>query len=300
MAKISSYSSDGNVTISDRLIGSDNENSNETKNFLIGDIITLAETIIIPQIANLFVPYTGAVTDVDLGTNSLNAQNLVLLNDIFAAGNSVVDLDSTVGGSLSVGSNIDFFGELSLSGNPGNFGEILISSGAGLNPVWSTTGNIVKMPYLSAHSAVQQVALFPNIAYTMKFENTDFADGIAMTLNGSALSRITPQSSGIYNIQFSAQIERTAGGSPEVIDIWLRYGGVNIPASNTSLNVEANHGFLVAAWNYFVNVNIDDIAPWVEIMWSTTNTAITLQEKPANAVHPSTPSIILTVNKVSN
>jgi hypothetical protein len=41
MGKISTYNIDANVTIADKLIGSDAENSNETKNFLIGDILSL-------------------------------------------------------------------------------------------------------------------------------------------------------------------------------------------------------------------------------------------------------------------
>jgi len=41
MAKISTYPNDTNVTLSDRLIGTDNENNNETKNFTIGSLATL-------------------------------------------------------------------------------------------------------------------------------------------------------------------------------------------------------------------------------------------------------------------
>jgi hypothetical protein len=41
MARISSYSVDGSVSLDDKLIGTDAENSNETKNFLISDILAL-------------------------------------------------------------------------------------------------------------------------------------------------------------------------------------------------------------------------------------------------------------------
>jgi hypothetical protein len=41
MAKINDYSTDTNVTISDKLIGTDAENTNATKNFLIADILSL-------------------------------------------------------------------------------------------------------------------------------------------------------------------------------------------------------------------------------------------------------------------
>lgn len=41
MGKISTYPTDTNVTLSDRLLGTDNENSNETKNFTVGSLATL-------------------------------------------------------------------------------------------------------------------------------------------------------------------------------------------------------------------------------------------------------------------
>lgn len=41
MAKINDYSTDNNVTIADKLIGTDAENANATKNFLIADILSL-------------------------------------------------------------------------------------------------------------------------------------------------------------------------------------------------------------------------------------------------------------------
>lgn len=41
MGKISSYSTDSNVSLSDKLIGTDVNSSNETKNYLISDILSL-------------------------------------------------------------------------------------------------------------------------------------------------------------------------------------------------------------------------------------------------------------------
>jgi hypothetical protein len=41
MATINSYPTDGNVTYSDKLIGTDANDSNKTKNFTVGDILAL-------------------------------------------------------------------------------------------------------------------------------------------------------------------------------------------------------------------------------------------------------------------
>lgn len=41
MGKISSYATDNNVSYNDKLIGTDAEDSNKTKNFTVGDILGL-------------------------------------------------------------------------------------------------------------------------------------------------------------------------------------------------------------------------------------------------------------------
>jgi len=41
MGKISTYAIDSNVTFADKLIGTDAENSNETKNFTIGSLLAM-------------------------------------------------------------------------------------------------------------------------------------------------------------------------------------------------------------------------------------------------------------------
>jgi hypothetical protein len=41
MATISSYSTDGSVSYADKLIGTDAEDSNKTKNFTIGSILSM-------------------------------------------------------------------------------------------------------------------------------------------------------------------------------------------------------------------------------------------------------------------
>ena len=41
MSTINSYPTDGNVTYSDKLIGTDANDSNTTKNFTVGDILAL-------------------------------------------------------------------------------------------------------------------------------------------------------------------------------------------------------------------------------------------------------------------
>jgi hypothetical protein len=71
MAKISTYPILSTPTINDMLIGTDVENLNETKNFLIGDIASLI-------IGGDYVPYVGAALDVDLGVHTITGAGYIV------------------------------------------------------------------------------------------------------------------------------------------------------------------------------------------------------------------------------
>ena len=71
MAKISTYPILSTPTLNDMLIGTDVENLNETKNFLIGDIANFI-------LADNYVPYVGADKDVDLGLFSITASSFIV------------------------------------------------------------------------------------------------------------------------------------------------------------------------------------------------------------------------------
>lgn len=128
----------------------------------------------------------------------------------------------------------------------------------------------------------------------MKFNNIDIQNGVSL----NAGTQFQVLNNGVYNLQFSAQIFRTGGGTAETIDIWLRKNGVDVPDSNTRINVQSNSVFLVAAWNWFSQLNAGQ---FLEIMWSVTDNRIQLQYDPANLVvpHPAIPSVIATISKVS-
>jgi hypothetical protein len=70
-------------------------------------------------------------------------------------------------------------------------------------------------------------------------------DGVIVASN----SRITVSRTGIYNLQFSAQLSTPGGGSPDV-HIWLRKNGINVTYSNTGVVMQNSNQKQVAAWNF--------------------------------------------------
>jgi hypothetical protein len=74
--------------------------------------------------------------------------------------------------------------------------------------------------------------------------------------------------------------------------IWLRKNGVNIPDSSGQIRIQGNNAEIIAAWNYVIQLNAGD---YIELMWEVDDTSVILLAEVASAIHPSVPSVILTV-----
>jgi hypothetical protein len=133
----------------------------------------------------------------------------------------------------------------------------------------------------------------------MKFNSvdTDATSGVSVEEDPSnRKNKITVSKTGVYNIMFSAQLERLSGGSSKQVVVWMRKNGVDMPNTATHIAVQANANYLVAAWNFFVQL---DAGEYCQLMW-TQDDAIEIKYEAANTTvpYPATPSIILTVNEV--
>lgn len=132
----------------------------------------------------------------------------------------------------------------------------------------------------------------------MEFNTTDATATSGFSITNNTLSRptrITAANTGVYNLQFSAQLNRTTGGSAKQIDIWIAVNGTPVPATNTGITMQANDGKIVAAWNFFVPLTAGQ---YVEIMWTQNDAIQILFEAAAGAVPVDTPSIIATISQV--
>lgn len=137
-----------------------------------------------------------------------------------------------------------------------------------------------------------QTAAAINTAYAMTFDNTDLSFGV---YRGATTSQIFVTNPGIYNIQFSAQLDNTSGGN-HLVYIWMRVNGVDVPNSAGELRLKGNDGELIAAWNFFENLKAGD---YFQLMWSVTDTAVQITARAAAAPVPAIPSVILTVQEIS-
>jgi hypothetical protein len=132
-----------------------------------------------------------------------------------------------------------------------------------------------------------------NASYSASFNTTDFAYGIS--ISGSNQDKIKIANPGVYNIQFSAQFDKT-NSSNATVYVWLRKNGTDIPISNTGLTLGGGaNDSAVAAWNFFVSASAND---YYQLMFAATdNNTRVLYATPS--LGPAVPSIILTVNRVA-
>ena len=156
------------------------------------------------------------------------------------------------------------------------------------------TPQLVRHRYGSFYDTTTQTAAAINTAYAMTFNTVDLSVGVT---RGTPTSRIYVDTLNVYNVQFSAQVDKTSGGVG-LVWIWLRKNGVNVPDSAGQIRIQGNNAEVLAAWNYIIELNAGD---YIELMWEVDDTSVILLADAASAVHPSVPSIILTVtNNISS
>lgn len=160
----------------------------------------------------------------------------------------------------------------------------------------NTGGALIKFPY-GAFSSDQDQTTTANTATLMTLNTTDFSNGVSISS-----SKITVTNAGLYNLQFSVQLEST-DVAPQDIYIWLKQNGTDITGSTGIVGMPARKSAIdpfhaIYGWNYFVNMAAND---YIQIYWSTTSANVTIQYYAASGTptKPSTQSVVATLSFVS-
>lgn len=160
--------------------------------------------------------------------------------------------------------------------------------------------NTLALPYGSFADTTDQTTT-ANTATVMTFDTTDFANGVSIVTSGGKASRITADIAGIYNFQWSGQFQNTDTQLHDV-SVWVRKNGTDVVGSTGLVSVPNSHGGIdghtITGWNFFFSLNADD---YIELWWSTTNAAVTIQAYPAGTspTRPTTSSLVATMAFVS-
>ena len=154
-------------------------------------------------------------------------------------------------------------------------------------------GRFIEAPNAKFFSTTDQTASVINTAYALQFENTYL--GEAISIAGTPKTQITPLYSGVYNFELSVELTSTNANSKE-LSFWVRRSGVDI-ANTGRLHVVAGSGG-VDDFTYSFTIDIQ-AGQYLELMWATDNTGITIDYQAAASPRPAVPSTLLTVAFVS-
>ena len=170
-------------------------------------------------------------------------------------------------------------------------GQVTISStGTGSGGFNTATGS-----YGSFYDTTTQINPVANTARSMSFNETAITNGVSISGSTNPFNTyIKTENAGIYNLQFSAQLDKTDSGT-DSIDIWIRKNGIDLLDTGTTVTLTGNNDKSVAAWNWFVQSAAND---YYQIIWSSADTDMRLLAEVSSSIHPGIPSVIATVNRV--
>jgi hypothetical protein len=240
-------------------------------------------------------------TGIENFTGQYSGSNLYVSNEFPQIGVSsyIYPWTSSVAPSQNGGRNI-MFTTYSLDYLLNNVtGSVIVTGSINVNGFVYKNGN--KQFNYGQWASLETQTGSANTAYAMKLEvPVPEFEGIYVGNNGSGFpTRIYAQNTGLYNIQFSAQLHTTANQSCD-FSVWFAMTGSNIANSNTDFSIEkvSGGGFQVAALNFLTPITSGS---YVELYWSKTTANGQLQYKgtQVSPTRPATPSVIVTVTQVA-
>lgn len=188
------------------------------------------------------------------------------------------------GSFATTGSNV-FIGNQTITGSLSTSGSIYVNGNKQFN--------------YGAFSSTQTQIGLRNSILSMSFNTTDVGgSGVSLVDN----TKLRVENTGIYNLQFSSQLDRISSGT-NIVTIWFAYTGSSIANSATDVTITGGAAAnpLVASWNYILPMSASS---YVEIYWSHNDNADDDIELKAVAtrtgpIRPAVPSVIATLTQIA-
>lgn len=257
-----------------------------------------ATGITIPSSSLLFGTASWAQNSLTASSVRPLTQDVIITGSLKVSGSITEIGDATVTGSLRVTGSLIVNGPVVFNDQTATITGSLLITGSGFinsKPIL-TSANTSSFQngfgwYGAFCSTGSQTNPVANVSRSMQLDTVEHSNGVSLVSG----SRITFQHGGVYNIQFSAQLESTSAGD-NLINIWFKKNGSNVARSNTLLNLSKQAGDkLVAAWNYIDTANANE---YYEIVWQSADTGMQLHTEVATGNIPVTPSVIITATQV--
>jgi hypothetical protein len=163
--------------------------------------------------------------------------------------------------------------------------------------VVSTNGAFKTLRYgHSDHAAYYTTATYTaastNTAYPINWENIVYEQHV--DIDGTYPSRIVFGHAGIYQIDFSAELQ-SGSGSTKTIYIFPRINGTDIPYSTIVHSVKNSGESQTISRSGIFTVEAGD---YLEAMYAVTHTSLKIQGSAATAFSPAAPSATIVISEV--
>jgi hypothetical protein len=128
-------------------------------------------------------------------------------------------------------------------------------------------------------------------AYAIQFDTTRISNGVAI---GSPTSRIVVPESGLYDISVTLQYS-SSNSSDKNIYSWIRKNGTDVSQSSRLLTLNINGGYSPVLISEAVSMAKND---YIEIMFASTSTAVSLNAVASTAFAPGSPAANLVIEQI--
>ena len=224
------------------------------------------------------------------GNNTLFGNNLITGSNTITGSNFLVGTNNLIGITTITGSfvvsgsgNNQLIGNTDVTGSLSVIGNINVVSGS----AFTRWGNKL-FSYISAYHTAS-ILPTQNVSGSFIYSTVATSNDITITNN----SRITFANTGIYNIQFSAQVFTQTGAN---VYIWLKRNGTNVADSAGRIGPTSNNEYVIAAWNY---IDTFTSGSYAEIAYQSDQTNTQFQYIAATGNIPAITPIIVTVTQVA-
>ena len=198
---------------------------------------------------------------------------------------SAQQIKTYVGSSLNITGGV--LGSVTITNGVGNFSSLAITTGA---IPFNAITNIAVGQF---ESHVDQTAVSANVGYVVQMNNAaPFNAGI--TISGS--TNVSVAASGVYSINASMQFANS-DTTNHTSTFWFKKDGVNISNSASIISVPkvADGGKTLGQVTILDSITVSS---YIQLVWSVSNVAVTLDYSSATATAPEVPSVIFNMYRV--
>ena len=270
-----SQSSNATRTISDNLFAG--KNNVVSSSFVSSSNANLVASLVVGNGLNVFGTHTVGTNGGSAFLGRFNDNNIAdAQNIVFAVGTGTSSAARRTGLYVTSGSLVGVSGSLNVIGDT-------VITGSGDLYMYGH-----KMFNTAEFWSTQTQSGSAGVSGSINFNNSGSAYGVSVVSG----SRLTVANAGTYNIQFSAQVETSAGSDTGYV--WYKKNGTNIADSATKV-VLANNTAQVMTVNIIDDASAND---YYELGYQFTNGTATLLAEAASGNIPAIPSVITTVTQV--